>query len=400
MVETRLSQKDIQELLEDPTPTKKASVVEKISEHYNTEALSDQEVKLAEDIFRLLLRETETMVRQALSKNLIANKEAPRDIILSLARDVEEVALPVLEFSEVLTDQDLMDIIRTSEEASRHLAIAGRKKVSEKVSEALIDRTIHDDVIGHLLQNEGAIINETNFSKVLDKFADNERIVDAMITRGALPQRIIERMADKVAESIQKHLEEKYKTSFKDINTVFQESSEIAALKFMGMQEIDDELVALVDDLEAANQLEKSLASGYGVLSQLLDGLEQFGGLTPISALACGNLTLFCTSLSRMTGVSYTNVRKLVQDREGGLKALYERAKLPPKFSEAVYLVVGIILDMEEEHAKNKAAPRARDDLGKMVNNIMNQTKDRKVPNLAHFLSIIQNRIEAKQGEW
>ncbi len=167
----------------------------------------------------------------------------------------------------------------------------------------------------------------------------------------------------------------------------------------MGMQQVDRELMNLVDDLEKYGQLEKSLASGYGMLTQLLDGIDQLGSLNPISTLACGNLVLFCISLSRLTGVPYVNVKKLVDDREGGLKALYERAALPEKLAEAVYLAVGVIQDMDAAHAQEKTA-RARDDLAGMVRKITEASKGKKIPNLAHFVAIIQHHIEANQSAW
>ena len=66
-------------------------------------------------------------VRKILTGALSRDREAPRPVILTLARDVEqEVAAPVLENSPVLTDGDLIDIVEGDAPGWAQEAIAGR----------------------------------------------------------------------------------------------------------------------------------------------------------------------------------------------------------------------------------------------------------------------------------
>ena len=389
----KLSQDDIKALMEHPDTDTKIDVIKKLSKQYTTEDFTDAQVKLAEQIFRLLLRQAEIEVRRALSENIMYSRMIPHDVVLSLAKDVEEVALPVLEFSEVLTDDDLIEIIKSTEKIASKIAIAKREHVSKNVSTALID-VKDEDVVDTLLQNEGAEIADKSFKTVVDTFPHSERIVESMITHGSIPSTIITQMTEKVSGVIQKKLEKKYKGSFNEISTFFQESSEVASLKFMGMRSIDNELMDLVDDLEREKKLEQALHPVHGMLTQLLDGMEQLGKLTPISALAMGHLTLFEISLSRLTGVPHHNVHKLAQDSEGGLTALYEKAQLPPKLFDAIKFVVEVIREMNKE-AEETGMPKAREDLNVMIKNIINQSKGKKIKNLAHFISIVRHHIES-----
>ncbi len=57
-------------------------------------------------------RDAKVMVRKALSESVKENLDIPKDIALTLAADVVEVAAPILEFSKALSDEDLLEIIQ------------------------------------------------------------------------------------------------------------------------------------------------------------------------------------------------------------------------------------------------------------------------------------------------
>ncbi|KAF0145802.1 MAG: hypothetical protein FD153_194, partial [Rhodospirillaceae bacterium] len=61
----------------------------------------------------------------------------PHDIAMTLARDVDVVALPMLEFSDVLTSEDLVTIVPAAR--ARGGAVIRRRKVDSLVSEVLVD---------------------------------------------------------------------------------------------------------------------------------------------------------------------------------------------------------------------------------------------------------------------
>ena len=92
----RLSQADISRLLSDPSPRTRAETTSRIAAQFDAQALSPSERRIAEDIFRTLVRDTEVLVREALAAHLKSTPDLPHDVALSLARDVDTVALPVL----------------------------------------------------------------------------------------------------------------------------------------------------------------------------------------------------------------------------------------------------------------------------------------------------------------
>lgn len=126
----------------------------------------------AHDALRALARDQIVAVRQALAEALKDVAGAPPDIINTLARDAESaVAMPVLQYSPVLSDEDLIEIIRSGPAAGGLNAIARRHVVGERVSDA-ISATNDASAISDLLGNKGAQIREETLDRLIDQSAD------------------------------------------------------------------------------------------------------------------------------------------------------------------------------------------------------------------------------------
>src|SRR3954454_21847550 len=110
MMAGMLTEADVQRLMASPSSDVRAETAEKLALAFDAGTLTDSERQLAEAIFRVMMKDVEVMVREALARNLKETADLPRDVALSLAKDVESVALPVLQFSTVLSDTDLIEI--------------------------------------------------------------------------------------------------------------------------------------------------------------------------------------------------------------------------------------------------------------------------------------------------
>lgn len=108
-------------------------------------------------------------IRLALSGALKHHAFAPPAVVSKLARDVErEVAEPILKFCAALPDDVLLDILKSAPESWVVQAIAGRKKVSEPVSIAVIDT---GDMDGGkiLLSNSGADLGRELLMDIVER---------------------------------------------------------------------------------------------------------------------------------------------------------------------------------------------------------------------------------------
>ena len=89
----------------------------------------------------------------------------PHDIALALAKDDATVAQPILEYSPVLTDADLVAVLAEGNGA-KQVSVARRPELSTSVSEAVID-TGNAAAVTTLMSNEGAALGEELLKKTL-----------------------------------------------------------------------------------------------------------------------------------------------------------------------------------------------------------------------------------------
>jgi hypothetical protein len=70
---TALTMDDVKQLKTDPSPAVRAGTAAKLAQHFNAIPFAPAELALAEQIFRIMVRDAEVRVREALSANLRAN---------------------------------------------------------------------------------------------------------------------------------------------------------------------------------------------------------------------------------------------------------------------------------------------------------------------------------------
>ncbi len=105
---------------------------------YVSDRCDDEQVAQYDEVLCQLAELVEVEARTHVAKLLAPLDRAPGNVVNKLANDTIEVAAPLLEFSNVLSDDDLIDIVGHASEAHR-VAIAGRTRVAERVGEAIAD---------------------------------------------------------------------------------------------------------------------------------------------------------------------------------------------------------------------------------------------------------------------
>jgi len=143
--------------------------------------LPPQERHMAGDVLVELLRDADIELRASVAKRLVMLNEAPRTILVLLAKDDIEVARHVLENSKSLTDSDLIQIARKVSIEHR-LMIAQRRHISDAVVDILVE-FLEEDVVETLLKNKGANFSETALQRILTVSRQHQPYVDFLIKR-------------------------------------------------------------------------------------------------------------------------------------------------------------------------------------------------------------------------
>jgi uncharacterized protein (DUF2336 family) len=113
-----------------------------------------------------LAHDAETHVRAVLAEEIKHLDCVPKHIVSILAQDAEiVVAGPILEYSPLLSDADLIEIIAYSQASEVISAIARRKPVSEDVSDAIVT-SLDVPGIAALLTNPNAKIRQETMEQI------------------------------------------------------------------------------------------------------------------------------------------------------------------------------------------------------------------------------------------
>lgn len=167
--------------------------------------LSNSEKAIAYEIISALIRDVETQVRVALSDQLADQRDAPHDLIVTLANDVIDVARPVVARSVVLQDQDLVELIFKQAEA-HHLAITERETLSPKVTDTLV-RTENTEVIASALTNDGAVFSERSLEDLVALSKQDDLLQAPLINRQDLSTAMARKMYGFVGDAMRHALE-------------------------------------------------------------------------------------------------------------------------------------------------------------------------------------------------
>lgn len=141
-------------------------------------------------------------VRAVLAEEIRALPGIPKLVIEMLAQDAEEIVCgPILEYSPLLSDNDLVEIIATARALGALAAIARRKGVSEEVSEAIV-ATLDISAVAALLANHSALVREETMEKLIDAASDIKEWHGPLVMRTDLSLRAIRRIAGFVSAAL------------------------------------------------------------------------------------------------------------------------------------------------------------------------------------------------------
>lgn len=150
----------------------------------------------------LLARDELTRIRAVLSEAIKAADHVPHHLVKQLAKDVELiVSAPVLQFSPLLTDDDLREIVAGAAKSGALSAIARRVGLSGQVSEAIV-ATRDVSAVAALLANDSAQIREETLDLILDAAPSIEPWHEPLVQRPNLPGKAAKRIAGFVAASL------------------------------------------------------------------------------------------------------------------------------------------------------------------------------------------------------
>ena len=149
-----------------------------------------------------LARDTAVRVRAILADEIKTLSCIPKDIVLILAHDLNAiVAAPILQYSPLLSDADLIEIIACGHVQEVLTAIAARKPVSEDISERLV-QSLDVPAVAALLVNPDARIRKETLDRIVEQAEEIQSWQMPLVLRADLSARAIRRIASLVGASL------------------------------------------------------------------------------------------------------------------------------------------------------------------------------------------------------
>jgi len=149
-----------------------------------------------------LAADTAVMVRAVIAEELSALPNAPRELIMKLARDAAmEVAGPVIRFSPQLSEDDLLALLASPPVPATVIAVARRPALSERLSDAVAARA-DEAAIAALLDNPSAAIREQTLDGLIAESAGRIGWQESLVRRPSLPAHSARALALIVAEHL------------------------------------------------------------------------------------------------------------------------------------------------------------------------------------------------------
>ena len=166
---------------------------------------------MAFEVLEILARDHLPRVRAIISVELKRAPNVPYAIVRRLAEDLDGiVSAPIIEFSPLLSDDDLIEIIVRGLKGRPLIAVARRRNLAAPVVDAVVD-TNDSGAVRAVLENETASIAEETLDKVIARAADRPEWHDAIICRDDLPSRTVLRIASFVSAALMDTLIERNK---------------------------------------------------------------------------------------------------------------------------------------------------------------------------------------------
>lgn len=309
----RLTELDIRRLIKATDEDERAAAAHKLCRSMDRSELDAAEREAAQKIMRVLAADAAELVRRALAVTLKSSDLLPRDVARQLAADVDSIALPIIGASPVFTDDDLIEIVKAGA-AARQIAVAARPKVSRDVAEVLSENGC-EQAVRTLASNDNADLSERAMGRVVDRFGAAPEVVAALAYRQVLPLEITERLVALASEAVRAHLVTRHAVAPETAIRLATFARERATVDLVDQAAASADLGQFVSQLNARKALTGSLL---------------------LRALARGQMTLFEHGIAELASTPHHRAWLMVHDAGPlGLKAIYDRAGLPPRLFQA-----------------------------------------------------------------
>lgn len=285
----------------------------------------------------VLLDDPSRAIRKAIAKTLASSAYAPAHVVRSLASDVDEVAVPVLRESPILTEAELVDLLAQGSETVQ-CAIAGRAGLPASISAAICE-VANERACQVLLDNPGAEVLQSSLLRLAQRFENRPDICDQLLRTRDLPLANRYELLMRLAESLDDHPIVLERVPENQRHTFLSDAEDKVVLR-LALEASVEELPDFVEHLRSRGKLNTRLL---------------------LRSVCCGRLRFFAAALANLGQVPLPRLCKLlVTVRRSALQAILRKAGLPIRSHQAFLLAIDIARQAEADFTYDLALDEAR----------------------------------------
>ena len=338
------------DLANETTSEGRRELLRKVTEAFDPAVSpAENDVAAFDEVLATVAADYSRQVRSQIAR-LIASSLSPFSRSAQrFAMDDIEVARPILEHSEALTDDTLLRVV--GQKSQDHMmAVTRRRRISEAVSQALVERG-DDAVVTSLLTNQKAEIGSEAYDLVARRAQTSPALQAPLVRRAGVPMELLNGLYMKVEADLRREITGKFESvPPEELEAAFQRSRARVSQHYKQP-----------DDFEAARRRVDELQRKGGFIPPILVTLMREGPT---------GRTAFKIAFARLTDVDYDVIEKAVETQDLDTVALLCRGS---QFDRALYVSLAVALDPSER------AMDSAQEFGKLYESVPVQAAQRAI---------------------
>ena len=313
------------DLAKETTSEGRRELLRRVTEALDPAApLAADEITAFDDVLAAIASDYSTQVRAQIAR-LIASSLSPFSRSAQrFAMDDIEVARPILEHSEALTEDTLLRVVNQKSQ-DHMMAVTRRRRISEAVSHALVERG-DDAVVTSLLTNQRAEIGTEAYGMVAKRAETSPVLQAPLVRRSGVPIELLNHLYMKVEADLRREIVGKFESvPPEELEAAFRRSRTRLSNRY-------------------------SQPEDFELSKRRIDGMQRSGALIPqvlASLMREGPAarTAFKIAFARLTDVEFDLIERVVEGQDLDTVALLCRGS---SFDRALFVSLAVGLDRSD----------------------------------------------------
>jgi hypothetical protein len=240
----------------------------------------DEEIALFNGVLSRLVDLVDDSDKEELSEKLSRIDATPHDLVYKLADERAEIARYMLQYSNVLTMEDLIRFAKVKGQ-EQLLALSKRAHLEARLTDILLERG-EQKVRRSVAANSGAELSAWG-TRLLVKIAEKDPVLrESMVCRSDLTPQHFDRLIDQMPEDQSKKVRHLYETNTKLVEDLFHEAGQVVAKSKLDRKRSRLDAKVAIREISLGNRSLNTVFVEYALSNHLADLAYLLSGIADV----------------------------------------------------------------------------------------------------------------------